>query len=116
VGEVKSFCVCEHTFLTSQGSAHGRFQRAIDRRNIVQAELAARELGQLRLMDALALVVLYAQVDSAKFEPAAVKWLVRLASEGREIRLADIQLAASALACLRGRRGERARETLLRLH
>jgi hypothetical protein len=101
--------------LTSQGSAHGRFQRAIDRRNVDQAELAARELGHLSLLDALSPVTLYARQDSPKFEPAAVRWLARLATEGREIRIADVQLAASALSCLRGRRGERARELLFRL-
>jgi hypothetical protein len=102
-------------FLTSQGSAHGRFQRAIERRHIDQAELAARELGRLSLLDALSLVMLYASEGSAKFEPAAVRWLARLATEGRDIRLAEVQFAAAALSCLRGRRGERARETLLRL-
>lgn len=57
--------------MTSQGSAHGRFQRALERRNVDQAEMAARELGRLSLMDALSLVVLYARVSSPKFEPAA---------------------------------------------
>ena len=38
--------------MTSQGSAHGRFQRAIQRRNLFQAELAIRELGTLSLLDA----------------------------------------------------------------
>jgi hypothetical protein len=101
--------------VTSQGSAHGRFQRAIDRCNVDQAEMAARELTPLSLIDALSVVVLYAREGSPKFEPAAVRWLMRLTVERPEVRLAEVQLAASALACLRGRRGERARETLLRL-
>ena len=50
----------EHTFVTSQGSAQGRFQRACDRGNVLQAEMAARELGHVNLMNALALVVVYA--------------------------------------------------------
>jgi hypothetical protein len=83
-------------FVTSQGSASGRFQRACDR-GLVQ------------------LVVLYARAGSPKFEPAAVRWLARLALEGREVRLNEIQLAAAALACLRGPRHERAEKTLLRL-
>lgn len=40
--------------MTSQGSAHGRFQRAIQRRNLFQCELAIREMGSLPLLDALA--------------------------------------------------------------
>src|SRR5215510_6104450 len=108
--------VCEHLFaVTSQGSARGRFQRAVDRGNVDQAEMAARELGQLSLMDSLTLVVLYARAGSHKFEPAAVRWLTRLGLEGRDVRLPDMQLAAAALACLRSGRGERAEKTLLGL-
>jgi len=77
--------------------------------------MAAREIGRLSLMHALALVVLYARAGSPKFEPAAVRWLARLALEGREVRLNELQLAAAALACLRGRKHERAVKTLLRL-
>jgi hypothetical protein len=72
-------------------------------------------MGRLSLIHALSLVVLYARAGSPKFEPAAVRWLARLALEGRELRLNEIQLAAAALACLRGRRHERAEKTLLRL-
>jgi hypothetical protein len=41
--------------MTSQGSAHGRFQRAIARRSLFHAELAAREMGHVNLTHALAL-------------------------------------------------------------
>ena len=68
----------EHVFVTSQGTAHGRFQRALDRDNVPQAEHAARELGWLSLGDALALVVAYARTGSPKFEPAAVRWLAAM--------------------------------------
>lgn len=102
-------------FVTSQGTAHGRFQRALERGSLEQAEHAARELGWLSLADALSLVVAYARAGSPKFEAAAVRWLARLALEGREVRLADAQLAAVALACLRGARSDGAEKTLLRL-
>ena len=39
--------------LTSQGSAHGRFTRAIANKNVRGAEIAAKELGGLSLYDAL---------------------------------------------------------------
>lgn len=77
--------------------------------------MAARELGWLSLMDALSLVTCYARSGSPKFETAAVRWLARLALEGSDVGLADVQLAAAALACLRGRRHEKAEKTLLRL-
>jgi hypothetical protein len=100
--------------VTSQGTAQGRFQRALDRGQIEQAEMAARELPYMSLGNALALVVGYARSGSPKFEPAAVRWLARFALEGREVRLADVQLAAAALASLRGLRSEGAERTLLR--
>lgn len=102
-------------FVTSQGTAHGRFRRALDRGNLAEAEHAARDLGWLSLGDALSLVVAYARTGSPKFEPAAVRWLARLALEGREMQLGDLQLAAAALSCLCGARSERAEKTLLRL-
>lgn len=77
--------------------------------------MAARELGWMSLMNALSLVVLYASSGSPKFETAAVRWLARLALEGRDVRLAEVQLAAAALACLRGTRRDRAEKTLLGL-
>jgi hypothetical protein len=52
---------------------------------------------------------------ASTFEPAAVRWLARLALEGREIGPADLQLAAAALGSLRTRRHETAEKTLLRL-
>ena len=63
---------CEHLFVTSQGTAHGRFERFLRQGNVEMAEQAARELGQLSLRDALSLVALYARMGSPKFEPAAV--------------------------------------------
>jgi hypothetical protein len=39
-----------HT-MTSQGTAHGRFQRAIHRGHVEAAEMAAREMGGLSLAD-----------------------------------------------------------------
>ena len=77
--------------------------------------MAARELGYMSLMNALSLVVCYARAGSPKFEAAAVRWLARLALEGQDVGLADVQLAAAALACLRTRRHEKAEKMLLRL-
>jgi hypothetical protein len=67
--------------MTSQGTPHGRFQRAIHRRNVQNAEMAAREMGGLSLADALSLCELHANADPARYERAALRWLQRLHDE-----------------------------------
>ncbi len=86
--------------MTSQGTPHGRFQRAIHRRNVQNAEMAAREMGGLSLADALLLCQLLANTDPARYERAALRWLQRFIDE-RLPPLSEVALAASALAELR---------------
>ena len=64
--------------MTSQGSPATRFKRAVERRSLINAELAAREMNHVSLEGALALVVLYAEQGEPRFERAAVRWLGRL--------------------------------------
>ncbi len=54
--------------MTSQGTPHGRFQRAIHGRNVLNAEMAAREMGGLSLADALLLCELLANTDPMRYE------------------------------------------------
>jgi hypothetical protein len=100
--------------MTSQGTAHGPFQRAIQRRHLNAAEMAAREMGGLSLQDALALCELLASLDPARYERAALRWLQRFIDE-RSPPIAEVALAAAALAEVR--QGDRAIgvETLRRL-
>lgn len=56
---------------TSQGHAYGIFQKAIQRRNVIAAVAAARELPQLSLTDALELNMLIARKDSARYPRVA---------------------------------------------
>jgi hypothetical protein len=86
--------------MTSQGTAHGRFERAIHRGHIQAAEMAAREMGGLSLLDALALCELLAKRNPARYERAALRWLERFIDE-RVQPLVDVALAASAMAKLR---------------
>jgi len=86
--------------MTSQGSAQGRFQRAIHARNVANAETAAREMGGLSLADALALCELLAACDPKRYERAALRWLQRFIDE-RLPPLTEVALAAAALAELR---------------
>src|SRR5437868_726268 len=91
--------------MTSQGTAHARFERAIRSRNLLNAEIAAREMGGLSLADALSLCELLANTDPARYERAALRWLQRFIDE-RLPPLTEVVLAASALAEVRhGRRG-----------
>jgi hypothetical protein len=86
--------------MASQGTAHGRFTRAINRGHVQAAEMAAREMGGLSLADALSLCELLAKADPTRFERAALRWLQRFIDE-RLPPLTEVALAASALAELR---------------
>jgi hypothetical protein len=78
--------------MTSQGSPRGRFQRAIQRGSLFQAELTARELGALTLADALALTVLIGK-EPERYGRAAVRQHGRFELEARRLDLWESQLA-----------------------
>jgi hypothetical protein len=100
--------------MTSQGTAHGRFARALERRNLRGAEDAARELGRLPLEDALRLCVLYLQCAPARYERAAARWVERFIAE-KQPSLEELGLAVGALAELRNGNGAASMFTLKRL-
>jgi hypothetical protein len=81
--------------MASQGTTHGNFQRAIHRRDVQAAELAAREMGGLSLADALSLCELLANTDPARYERAALRWLQRFIDERlpplTELALAELR-------------------------
>lgn len=83
--------------MTGQGSAHGRFTRAIKARQLFQAEVAARELRGLSLVDALELVILIAAQRPDRLERAAVRWHGRLEVELPMLTLAESRFALAAL-------------------
>jgi hypothetical protein len=83
--------------VTSEGSPCGRFARALDRRNLAEAEAAARELEAVTLEDARQLVDLYGECGSPKFERAALRWLQRYVEESRPA-LRDLALVTASLA------------------
>ncbi len=86
--------------MTSQGTAHGRFTRAIQQRNLWAAESSLRELGTPSLEDALSYLALLAEIKPEKLERAAVRWHGRLETEATFLSLAESQLALAALASL----------------
>ena len=87
-------------FVTAQGSALTRYRRALERRHIFGAEIAAKEMAYLSLRDALGLLALYSAEGSPKYGKAATRWLGRLALESDDLSLEDVQLAAAALHAL----------------
>jgi hypothetical protein len=92
-----------------------RFQRACERGDLFDAELAAKEFGYVSLPNAPGLACLYAAADSERFDPAAVSFLGRVIAERRDTTLGSVQLAAAALAELRTWRRDTAAEALRRV-
>jgi hypothetical protein len=88
--------------MTSQGTAHGRFTRAIRDRHVRRAEMAAREMGELALADALDFCLLLAEADPERWPRASARWLGRLIIESPAITLNEVMLAAAAMQGLEG--------------
>jgi hypothetical protein len=66
---------------------------------VLNAEIAARELGSLSNADALALVLLYQQHDRGKFERAARRWVRRVQID-HSLRHQEVELLRGALNAL----------------
>jgi hypothetical protein len=88
--------------MTSQCSAYGRFQRALERSNLFEAEMAARELPTLSLTDALEYCDLLGREAPERYERAALRWHARWATEAKARSLAESQFVLSCLQALNG--------------
>ena len=86
--------------MTAQGSARTQYRRAIERRNLLGAEMALREIGVVSLLEALDYLVLLAELRPERAERAAVRWHGRLEVETPLLTLTEAQLALAALASL----------------
>lgn len=87
--------------MTSQGSAHGRFVKAVKMKNQFQAEVALKEMGTPSLLVALEYIVLLVKLDKrAKAQLAAIRWHGRLELEARMITLDESRLALNLLEML----------------
>lgn len=93
--------LCEHLFVTAEGSAYTRLRRALDRRNAPEALAAASELPHVGLRDALELCLLLLEHDRARFERAALRWHGRYCREVAEVSLDEAQAILASLAALR---------------
>jgi hypothetical protein len=86
--------------VTSQGSPYGRFRRALDHGNTLQALSAAAELKHVALSDAL--VLLLARNDRPRFQRAALRWHARYCQELRVHDPAEVQATLALLFMLAG--------------
>ena len=84
------------------GSAHANFARALERGNVIVAEASARELGTLRLADALELTALIAKKDRPRSRRLAARWLERWLNETPIPTIDDAAMVAGCLAALGG--------------
>jgi hypothetical protein len=82
--------------MTSQGSPHSRFQRALRTGNLWIAESAARDMQTVSLENSLRLTVRYRRKPEL-YERAAARWVARYAAEARRVTLADIELVTGLL-------------------
>jgi hypothetical protein len=73
--------LCEHSFVTSQGSAYMRFRRALDRGNVTEALSAAAQLEHVGLADALELCLLLRDQAPERFPRATLRWHGRFCRE-----------------------------------
>jgi hypothetical protein len=102
--------------MTSQGTARGRFARAIRNRNLLNAEIAAREIGELSLPDALSFCLLLAEVDPPRFDRAIARWHARFVLDAQGITADEAALALMAAKGLGGlKTRDFAAQTLRRL-
>jgi hypothetical protein len=98
--------------MTSQGTAHGRFQRAVKRGHLLPAQMAAPEMGALSLSDSLALVLLYRREGDEKFERAARRWIRRVQVD-RSLRHREVELLRGAMRALGSRFDQAALDALI---
>jgi hypothetical protein len=90
--------------MTAQGSPHTVFRRAIERENVVAAEINARMMGRLTLVEALELIALIALKDPNRRSRYAARWLARWLAETPGATLEDAAIVVAYLGGLGGRR------------
>lgn len=107
--------VCEHLFVTSQGSPYGRFRKALDRGNVTEALSAASELRHVGLLEALELCLLLRDKAPDKYGRAAVRWHGRYCREVQSVSIEEGQAVLGLLAAIAGDRGYCAARALAEL-
>jgi hypothetical protein len=88
--------------LGDHGHARAAFRRAIERGNLVVAEIEAREIGQLDLGEALELTALVALRKRERGRRYAVRWLQRWLDDAEAPTIDEAVMVAGCLAALGG--------------
>jgi hypothetical protein len=102
--EVVSACPApgRRSSLGDHGHARAAFRRAIERGNLVVAEIEARDIGQLDLGEALELTALVSLRDAERGRRYAMRWLARWLDESPAATLTEAAFAVGALGALGG--------------
>jgi hypothetical protein len=88
--------------VTAEGHPRAIFNRAIERGNLVVAEMTAREIGRISLVEALELTALIALRDSGRHGRAGARWARRYLEEHPSAGLDDLALVVGCLSALGG--------------
>src|SRR3954467_14800119 len=100
--------------MTSQGSPHARFKRALASGNPTLVVAAAAELGRLSLAEALAVTLVFLPHEVGRYERASIRWHARWCLETRP-RPDESALALAALQALPGPARQAAADALIEL-
>jgi hypothetical protein len=93
-------------FVGEAGSHYAAFRRALDRGSLTLALAEARQLPQVDLADALALVLLIREEAPARYTRAAARWLARWLGETPHATLEEAGLVLGALGAMHPRASE----------
>ena len=88
--------------MTSQGHPRAIFRRALERGNLLVAEVTAREVGAIDLREALELTALIAEHDRSRAERYSVRWLSRFLDSSNAATIDDVAFVAACLTALGG--------------
>src|SRR5262245_28784292 len=103
----------ERPSVTAQGNPRTVFRRAIERDNLVAAaELNARIMGNVTLVEALELTALVALRDPPRRSRYAARWLTRWLAKTPAATLEDAAIVVAYLGALGGTRHTAAVATL----
>jgi hypothetical protein len=98
---------------TSDGRPRAVSKRAIERGNLVVAEVTAGEIGRLDLVEALELTALVAKRDPKRHPRYAARRLWRYLGESETVTIDDAVVAGGLLLALGGKRHDEAFLALL---
>jgi hypothetical protein len=85
--------------VTAEGHPRAIFRRAIERKNLLVALTVVHEMGFVALDEALALVVLTAELEPSRLDGYARRFVARLADE-RTLTLGELDVVVTALRAL----------------